>query len=250
MPEDKKMIHGESGNRPKFTDSLLQLFFPERCLLCRALLPFGSARPICESCDNSRWPIGAVCPRCDCIKRELSLPCGCRLSGDPLQGLFALSYYEGPWRNLLHDLKYRGRRSIARPLGSWLAAEINRSGYCCPQLIVPVPLHRHKVNERGFNQSALLSLHLSKYLGIPFQNLLTRKRDTQSQTKISRRDRLENVRDAFSCSKVIPANTTVLLVDDIYSTGATLQEAAKILNACGARVYGAVIAYNPLKQGT
>lgn len=231
-----------------FFENFLQLLFPERCLHCRSLLPPASVRPLCQKCDSSAWPVGVVCPHCGTPGHGNAPQCGCLQSGFPLQGFFALSFYEGRWRTLLHDLKYRGRRSLARPLGRWLARELQRQGCFLPQMIVPVPLHHSRERERGFNQSALLARQMAKELNIPYSSLLIRSRKTESQTKISRRERLLNVRGAFSCPFEIEAGTKILLIDDIFSTGATMSEAANCLKRRGALIYGAVVAFNLPRQ--
>jgi ComF family protein len=244
------VVKAEAANRTSLEshagllENFLQLLFPDRCLLCRRLLKPALARPLCLNCDSSAWPVGVFCPRCGAFGHGETPQCGCRQSDRPLQGLFALSFYEGRWRTLLHDLKYRGRRSLARPLGCWLARELLLQGRFQPQMVVPVPLHRNRERERGFNQSALLARQVAKELSIPFASLLIRKRETESQTKISRRERLLNVRDAFSCPTEIEAGTKILLIDDIFSTGATMNEAAKCLQLQGALIYGAVVAFN------
>jgi len=244
-PEVEKTAPLPTKFRFALIENLLQLLFPDRCLLCRSLLSPASVRPLCSKCDSSSLPIGPLCT-CNCNpERDHFQPCGCLKPGYPLRSLFALAHYEGRWRNLLHDFKYRGRRSLARPLGRWLAEELRRQCYCRPQIIVPVPLHRNRERDRGFNQSALLARQVAQELQIPCSGLLIRSRETESQTKISRRERLLNVRGAFLCQAKIEPGTTVLLIDDIFSTGATMSEAAKCLQLSGALVYGAVVAFNP-----
>ena len=242
--EEGLSLKGQSG----LLENFLQLLFPERCLLCRSLLTPASSKPLCLKCDSSAWPVGVVCPLCGTLGHGKLPQCSCRQSGFPLQGLFALSFYEGRWRTLLHNLKYRGRRSLARPLGRWLARELLLQGCFMPQIVVPVPLHHSRERVRGFNQSALLARQVAKELQIPFSDLLVRNRETESQTKISRRERLLNVRGAFSCRSELKAGAKILLIDDIFSTGATMKEAANCLQRRGALVYGAVVAYNPPRQ--
>lgn len=225
-------------------DTLLHLFFPERCLFCRSLLSAATVPPLCSTCAVKYFAQGTICPEC-----EKTVPvnddCPCSSPGLPLKGLFALARYDRPWRSLLLPLKYNGQRYLARPLGFWLGYEISRLQYCLPAAVVPIPLHRVKEKDRGYNQSALIAGHAARYLGIPCRNMLVKNRETLSQTTMSRRQRSENIRGAFSCSSTIPAGLPLLLVDDIYSTGATLKEAATVLHDRGALVYGAVIAYNP-----
>jgi ComF family protein len=225
-------------------DYLLHLFFPDRCLFCRAFLSVTDGVPLCDTCRRTYAPVGRICPRCErfCTGAH---SCTCSTASSPLKMLFALSLYDHKWRFMLHDLKYKKRRYLARPIGIWLAREITAYSYCKPQLIVPVPLHSFREKERGFNQSALIAGYVSHILGVPCRQLLVKRMSTVSQTTISRQKRHENVRGVFSCVESLPPGATVLLVDDIYSTGATMKEAASVLEKCGANVYGAVVSYNP-----
>lgn len=237
-----KSVSAKSLPRP--VDYLLHLIFPDRCLFCRNFLFEKDGIPLCEICRLAYAPVGRICPRCErfCAKKPL---CTCSTASSPLKMFFALSLYDQKWRFILHNLKYRKRRYLARSIGLLLAGEIVKHNYCEPQLIVPVPLHNIREKERGFNQSALIAGYVSHVLGVPCRQLLVKRMNTVSQTTISRQKRQENVRGVFSCIENLPPGTTVLLVDDIYSTGATMKEAASILEKSGANVYGAVVSYNP-----
>lgn len=222
---------------------MLGILYPDRCLFCKTLLPEESKRPLCSLCSDNLVITGSICPVCE--KRSVKFPaCDCLPYYYPLKGLFALTYYEEKWRTLIHDFKYRGKRSAARPLGQWLGREIRRHDYCRPSLVIPVPLHKRRLQERGYNQSALLARQVAKVLEVPFLDLLERDRDTMSQTTINRAQRRENIHGAFSCNIIPEPGTLILLVDDIFSTGSTMREAASVLHSMGARVYGTVIAYN------
>jgi ComF family protein len=226
-------------------DYLLHLLFPDRCLFCRTVLPAPNVMPLCSPCSADFTPAGTLCPRCDFFYSGNGLCPRCQCAAVPLQKLYALSRYDRQWRELIHDLKYHGRRSLARPLGWWLGYEILRAGYCSPQIVVPLPLHRRREKERGFNQSLLVAKYTAQVLQVPCRQLLQKNRETISQTKISRSERKLNVAGAFSCAETLSPGTVVLLIDDIYSTGATMREAASALQQRGAKVCGAVIAYNP-----
>lgn len=225
-------------------DYLLSLLFPDRCLFCLDIIPSPSRIPLCSNCRIKASPAGRICPQCERFYRGQDL-CSCNTEGSPLHSLYALSSYDQQWRYLLHELKYRKRRSLARPFGVWLAREMIEHKYCVPQVVVPVPLHRHREKERGFNQSALIAGYTAKTMGIPCRQLLTKSIDTISQTTISRKERRENVKGAFSCALLPSHGSVILLIDDIYSTGATMKEAAAVLQHNGATVYGAVVSYNP-----
>ena len=223
----------------------MQLFFPERCLLCRSVISSTSVPPLCARCAINFRPAGAVCLSCQTVSRKDGGSCKCRGSRFSMSGLMALCYYESHWRSLLHDLKYRQKRYLARPFGIWLAREITNQSFCSPHLVTSVPLHLNRYKERGFNQSALIARHSARILGTSYREILLRNRDTASQTTLSRRQRRENISGAFSCRDNLASGTIVLLIDDIYSTGATMLEAAKVIREGGAQVYGAVVAFNP-----
>lgn len=226
--------------------SLLYQLFPDRCLFCRDIIPISSLDPLCSTCQNNYSAGGRICPNCEGFFRE-EPPCSCTFESIALEGLFFAALYDQRWRKLIHDLKYRGRRPIIRPLATWLALEIINNRYCQPDLIVPVPLHPARERERGYNQAALLARNMSQVLKVPcHSNLLFKAKHTRSQTSISRYDRQNNVRGVFKCRPEKYNKSIILLVDDVYSTGATMKEAALALkNKTGARVFGAAIAYNP-----
>ncbi len=249
-PKTEDLKHpGPPASRftPGLIEQLLHLLFPDRCLACSQILPVLDGMPICSSCRPMFSYAGPICPRCERIVKKLD-KCSCPVDSFPLHSLFALLWYEKQWRHLLHDLKYRKHRSLARPLGSWLGMEIYRRNYCSPHLVAPVPLHKKRAKERGFNQSALVARYAAKALNVPCREMLVKEKETFSQVTISRRERYANIKGAFRAVSPLPQNTVVLLIDDIYSTGATMKEAAGVLQDCGARVYGAVLAYNPLRR--
>jgi len=243
---------GLSASPPGLIDLAASYLFPRRCLFCREVLPASNRHPLCADCLQYYKPGGRICPRCEGFFREQA-PCSCPVEQLPLRGLFVIALYDSRWRRLIHDLKYRNRKAVIAPLAAWLAGEITSRGYCSPGLVVPVPLHPAREKERGYNQAALLARHTARYLKAPFRNLLIKDKQTRSQTSISRRERQENVRGTFSCLPGNYTGMTVLLVDDVYSTGSTMKEAASTLGLSGAAVYGAALAYNPytrVLQGT
>lgn len=234
------------GKEPGFFDHLLQLFFPDRCLLCRDIISPKKTIPLCSECEKSYQGLVNICPRCENFSR-LELDCSCGRGETILYSISALHTYETDWRSLLHRLKYRRNRSLSRPLGLWLGNQLLTRGNRGFDYVIPVPLHKKRERERGFNQSALIAKNAAAALGVDFFEPLVKTRETASQTAINRQDRLLNVRGAYKVAAPIVKGAKVLLVDDIYSTGSTLNEAAKELKEAGAIVHGAVIAYNPPK---
>ncbi|MGA8271583.1 MAG: ComF family protein [Candidatus Sulfotelmatobacter sp.] len=164
----------------------------------------------------------------------------------------AYGSYEGGLRELIHLLKYSGVRPAANVLGRMLAdaiAELALESQADVSLVVPVPLYRTRLREREFNHAELIAriaIKLSResaHLQL-CPSVLERKRETQSQTGLTRHQRRENVRGAFGVSPPEAVKgRTVLLVDDVYTTGATVSECARVLRRAGAtKVWVATVA--------
>lgn len=232
------------GAAGRWFDSFLDLLFPPRCLHCGGLLQRPYDQPACPSCLPLLPLAGFYCLRCHDFHPA---PAGC-LHGEsspprPLEGLFALAWYEEAWRTLLHRLKYGEARRLARPIGLWLGQALARQLPWPLELVVAVPMHRRKVWRRGYNQALLLARQAARILGLPLAAPLEKRRDTPSQIGFSQAERRKNVTGSFALRGKEPRGKTILLIDDIYTTGATMQEAASLLTAHGAKVYGAVVAF-------
>jgi ComF family protein len=147
----------------------------------------------------------------------------------------AAGTYDGALKQAIHLLKYNSRSLLAVPLGDVLARrgrELLDSGY---DVIMPVPLHARRIRQRGFNQSLALARRVGRLWGVPVAaEGLARTRWTGPQTMLPERQRLLNVRDAFRCDQTT-AEKRVLLVDDVYTSGSTVNECAKVLKRNGAR---------------
>lgn len=146
---------------------------------------------------------------------------------------------------MLHRFKFENRRGLARPLGRWLGRLIAEQTCWEPDLVVPVPLHRQRLAERGYNQAFLLARFAARALHIPLLSLLVKPKPALPQSSLSFRRRKENIRGAFAYRGTPQPGRRALLVDDIYSTGATMQEAAKVLTEQGLIVFGASAAFTP-----
>jgi competence protein ComFC len=156
--------------------------------------------------------------------------------------------YAGKAKEWVSLLKYRGKESLAKPMGLWMAEMVlTHFAGTGISVITYVPLHTDKRVERGFNQSELLARVIGRRLGLPVLTLLRREKDHASQSRRNREERLLALKGAFQiaeegCEKCI-RDRTILIVDDVYTTGATLRECAKPLLASGAsRVYSVTFA--------
>ncbi|HLM84082.1 MAG TPA: ComF family protein [Candidatus Bathyarchaeia archaeon] len=237
--------------------AVLDALFPIFCLSCRT-----EGAWLCEKCFAELKILDfQVCPACEENITDKGFLCqNCRDSRiSPLDGLIAAVSYEDPAvKKLVHNFKYRFVGDISRLLSKLLVKALVRNDFPLPDLIAFVPLHPKRLRWRGFNQSFLLAAHISKelapLLNIDILDILERKKYNQPQMNVKNyKERLQNVCNIFGLKpEVDPSlvkNKTFLLVDDIATTGATLQECAKILKQAGAKkIYAAVIARQSLKK--
>jgi ComF family protein len=225
----------------------LDLLFPPQCAACKRC---GSV--LCPSCLAAIQPLPG--PRCQRCHTQISSPGICRqCTYRPLSlsGLRAVSAYQEPLRACIHALKYDGNRRLAEPLGALLAQVYVVYGLQA-DIIVPVPLHSERERQRGYNQSHLLARVCADHLRIPLNSAcVIRIRPTQAQAHLTASERQQNVAGAFGCAPAFATETLhgrrILLIDDVCTTGATLESCAAPLFAAGAAsVWGLVLA-RPLR---
>ncbi len=216
-------------------NDFVALLFPECCLGCQELLARGETT-ICTDCrihlpyTNSHIPANGA--DFEWLRRFYNKV--------PVKHALAYLYFarSGRVQQLLHELKYRGHEQIGEVLGNWFGADLKEQDYQQQfDLIIPVPLHRRKLRKRGYNQSDSFARGLGQALNIPWQaNALQRLTDSATQTKKSRLERWENVEQIFKITDVDQIkNQRILVVDDVMTTGATLEACAVVLLAAGAQ---------------
>ncbi len=155
-----------------------------------------------------------------------------------LTSVTPLYHFDTPLREAIHSFKYRRRRSLAGPLGALLVEAVPERLHDC-DAVIPVPLHTVRLRERGFNQSDLLAVPVAVALSKPVDSRLVRARATEHQVGMDRHARETNVRGAFAWQGST-APRSVLLLDDVLTTGSTMRECARALRAGGAREVHAV----------
>jgi ComF family protein len=206
------------------------------CSLCRQAL-FTDPGPTCPHCAGTIGPFAVIDGRCH----------ACRKEAFAFEQVLRLGRYEGLLREVILRLKNQHGEGLAELLGEcWAQEAAARFAVLHLDVLVPVPLHWRRRWQRGYNQSAALCRGLATYLGVPYQpSWLRRVRHTPRQTsRPTPAERKANVRGAFQARRGVPlAGRSVLLVDDVMTTGATASEAARALRAGGAsRVVVAVLA--------
>lgn len=202
----------------------LDLLFPPVCVGCSRV-----GRWICERCwQVAPWALDGGCVRCGAwTEARLCRSCG---SGVYLvTHIDAVMLYEGIGKEAVETLKFRGRFAIKDLMGRLLAAAVQTG----PDVVVPVPLHRARRRARGYDQARMLARVAAAELGVRYDDgTLTRTRRTRQQATLGKEERESNVQGAFTAGENL-AGQRVLLVDDVFTTGATMEAAARALRAAG-----------------
>lgn len=206
---------------------VLWRLFPAVCSFCRSRLDASPVPYLCAGCGR---PFASP----HTLNASPEHLCGSCLKDPPhFDQTLAAGLFEGPLREAVHLYKYRPARSLGRPLASWMTAQVRMiSGL---DQVMPVPLHRRRLRQRGFNQALLLANVVADAfaLRLVYDNL-HRVRNTRPQVELSGEERSWNVRDAFRLDR--PAEVEgdrILLVDDVFTSGATMNECARILKEAG-----------------
>ena len=231
--------------------ALLDILFPPLCHVCKSFIPDAGPIHLCHVCTEKITPVcSPMCTVCGVpfrTEQGIDHVCGsCTTTSRPFVSARAAVHFDGPARELVHRLKYGNKVHLSRPLGLMTARHLSsfaaESGV---ELIVPVPLHPRRLRQRGFNQALLLAEFLAKSWHIPTsRNNLRRIRWTEPQVHLSIDDRAKNVRGAFAVKDPDHfEGKKLLLVDDVFTTGSTVVECARVLKRSGATgIYVATIA--------
>jgi len=224
----------------KLNSIALDLLFPKRCVGCGREGEF-----ICDFCQHSVDRIfPPICPRCGRPQPGGVLCPSCISWQAAVDGIRSPFCFSGVIREAVHQLKYRNLRALSAKLAGYLR-DFLADYPLNVDLIVPVPLHPKRLRERGYNQTALLARDLGKLTGLPVAgNSLIRRQHTLPQAKtVSVTERRKNVAGIFHCADVKINNKQVLLIDDVSTSGATMDACARALKDAGATsVWGLALA--------
>jgi competence protein ComFC len=221
-------------------EKVVDFFFPRRCVGCGKSGDFLCAgcsqklprllRPFCQKCGKPESS-GSLCPTC--WGQETAI-----------DGIRSVCRFEGIIRQAIHELKYRNLKAISGCLAALMATYL-RDSPVQGEVLVPVPLHLRRLRERGYNQSSLLAMELGKLIVLPvIDDGLYRLRDSLPQAKTTTvEERRRNVINAFACRDEILSGRSVILIDDVCTSGATLEACAKAVKHAGAvSVWGFTLA--------
>lgn len=218
-------------------EALLSAVYPPTCLLCHA--PGHSGMDICHACLEALPHNRNACARCALPLPHSAAPdaiCGgCQAQPPAYSRCYGAFLYRDPISRLVSGLKFRGRVQYGRLLGQLLVDSLHRLDAAVPELLIPVPLHRDRIRQRGYNQSLEIARWVARALGVPLsRRACERQRSTAAQSDLTLKERRRNIRGAFAPLGPIAADHVAIL-DDVVTTGSTVSELAKVLKQAGAK---------------
>ena len=233
------------GEKVFMIGKFLRLLFPESCPICKGPATEHRTSPICPACwkEISTYN-GPSCKRCGKpMVSDVSIICGeCIEDAPAFEWARSFGLYEGVLKDAINHFKYYGKKRLAKPISDFLL----KIDLPAVDAIVPVPMHHSKLKQREFNQSALLARELALKNKLPMPlNCLVKVRDTIPQVELGAKERAKNIKGAFKVrDRALVHGMRIALVDDVYTTGATVRECAKVLKRAGAKeVYVVTVAH-------
>jgi ComF family protein len=212
---------------------LYTFLLPYHCVLCKA--PSDQTRDLCKTCEADLPYLKHACVQCANPLPLSEYYCGQCLKKPPaFQHTFALCYYENPFSHLITQLKFNAQLGLGRLLGNLMADHLKKQNIRIPDLLIPIPLHKKRLRERGFNQALEIARPISKSLHIPLDiTRCQRIRHTAAQSDTPFKERYRNIRRAFQIHGTLPEH--VAIIDDVMTTGNTVNELAAALKHAGVK---------------
>lgn len=230
----------------KFWRFAIDTIFPRRCVHCGKHNPDSQYNYICNVCAKNIYIIkGGRCLRCGAILGTNTSPNSvfcykCKEAAPAFNWSLSCCLFKGAARDLIIELKYKKALYVLNDIQKIIISNPNAEAFLHDAILVPVPLHNSRKAKRGFNQSEIISKAARRAFpssGIKLCNLLTRTRRTQTQTKLSKEERSQNIKGAFSINPnlagKIAKSSHIIIVDDVMTSGATMSECAKELKRNG-----------------
>lgn len=227
----------------------LDFLFPKACQRCGEGFREGLSNILCKACfDSIPAYEDPVCDHCgiSLLARsfEDALRFRCRDCGEDnyfLDKVRAVGSYDGALRIAHHGFKFEGMEFLKLALAGRMVSSSIPAFWGEVEALIPVPLSAERERERGYNPAALLAVEISKIIRIPFRPMLRKIKSTKPQMSLTREERLRNPKGAYQVKDEGPVPLKVILVDDVFTTGATLEECAKVLKKSGITWVGAIV---------
>lgn len=224
----------------QLADLAINCFFPKQCIGCRRLGSF-----LCSNCkEKLHRLLPPICPGCGSPQASGILCASCRQRQSEIDGIRSPFRFDGVIREAIHQLKYQNLRAISSCLAQ-LLADYLESNPLPGEVLVAVPLHPRRLRERGYNQSSLLARELARFTGLPVvEDCVIRVKQAVPQARTANvEERRRNVANAFACRDGRVAGKQVIVIDDVCTSGATLESCAAVLKSAGAiSVWGLTLA--------
>ncbi len=227
-------------------NNFLRILFPESCPVCKKPSTDHRTAPICTDCWQAISPYdGPICQKCGKpLVSDVSITCGdCIEDEPPFRWVRSFGLYEGALREAIGLFKYYRIKRLSKPLSEM----IFRIKIPHADAVIPVPLSGKKIRQREFNQAALFAKHIADYIGAKvILNCLVKIRDTMPQVGLNAEERRRNIKNAFGViNKEMIHGKSIILVDDVFTTGVTIRSCAKLLKKAGAGdIYAVTLAHS------
>ena len=217
--------------------NVLDWLYPPKCMICNKIIPLGKTKWVCNVCISLLEPIGKeVCAKCGIPWDKAPRPCpDCQAKNFSFGWNRSPFIYDDIIQQLIYRFKYGQHPEYGSGFASLICKFLGDWPFMWADVLIPVPLHRTREKERGYNQALLLAKGISKQTGVPVRaDILTRVKHTQPLSGLSPKARVQNLKSAFEINKRIDAKfNKILLIDDIFTTGSTAQTCTKLLKENG-----------------
>ena len=219
-------------------DLILDLIYPPRCMVCNSLIRIDHPRWLCIECKDKLEHIsGQVCKKCSRpVEKGKSLCANCVGKDFYFYKNSAVYEYGDSIKSIIYKFKYGNSPYMGKGISKLMELRYGVEFFSGVDYLVAVPIHKKRMKERGFNQSIIMANELSKLVGVKcLNNVLIRKKYTEPQSTLSQDERYDNLKDAFEINKNFDIKSkNIMLVDDIFTTGSTIDACAEILIKNGA----------------
>lgn len=215
-----------------------KIIFPDTCVVCGKVLPFsGDISYICRKCSIEKETIPMniceICKKPRDIKPDFPVCPYCNGEKFKFDTFVSPFYYRKGIKSAVHLYKFGKHYSSAKIIANYLHIRLKYLENFTPEVIIPAPSSKKRLRKRGFNHTLLIAEYLSKLMNVPYDDILIKIKHTPPQSKLSLKDRLTNLKDAF----IIKEHNykSVFLIDDVMTTGSTINELCKVLRKSGAK---------------